>query len=631
MFFGSGPEGRSALVAAALAWLLTTALALGLHLSGALDGPEAALLDAWLGLSRAVPRDPRIVLVEVDQEAGARLGKPTVFWTGDYARAVRALLNAGASAVGIDLIMNARREGLPEDSPIRLALEEGETALGLEVLEGRLVLGEFYGSGARTGVDANRRSVETLHFAAEPLRNTAYLNVDTDPDGTVRRVPLLWTAEKPSRTRSMAGRLAELALGAEMVREDGKVTLGGRPVVTEEGGSSLRFRDPGPGYPRLPLSRILDLLDQGKPLPDLSGCLCLLGPGSEEAADLHRTPRDWRGGPLSLTPGLEIHAAALNTLLTSRPLRKAPPGLVLGLVAGVTLVGLLLALKPRPGTGLVLALLGLPAGFAGGLVAVQERDLWVPGQALALAGLVSFGAGYGIRYWTVERARHQIRRLFGRYVSDPVMRELTRNPASLALGGTRRRVTVLFSDINDFTPVCERHAPEEVIRMLNRYFEAMLAIIFRHGGTVKQFVGDEIMVIFGAPEVQEDHAARAVRTAVEMVEALAELARNSQGQPGFYEVKIGIHTGDVVVGNVGAESRTEYAAVGDDVNLAARIEGLAGKLEVPILVSAASRAESEARVPEVEWTSQGVRPFKGKTAQIEVFEVRRRGEGSGMP
>jgi adenylate cyclase len=102
-------------------------------------------------------------------------------------------------------------------------------------------------------------------------------------------------------------------------------------------------------------------------------------------------------------------------------------------------------------------------------------------MALALAGGAAFGTGWGIRYWTLDRARLQIRNLFGRYVSEPVMRELTRNPASLALGGTRRRVTVLFSDINDFTPICERHTPEEVLAMLNAYFEEMVEIVFRPG------------------------------------------------------------------------------------------------------------------------------------------------------
>jgi len=616
------------LLAAATAWLLATALAATLHFGGFLRGPEARLLDTWLGLRHPVPCDPRLVLVEVDGEVGSLLGTPTVFWTGDYARAIGAMLDAGAAAVGVDLILHARREGLAEDDAIRQALEEGELALGLEVLRGRVVLGEYYDPGSSENSRSAHRSVDTLHFAAEPLGNTGYLNVDTDSDGTVRRVPLMWSAQSPPRTRTLVGRLAELALGGEMVRQGGRVFLVGREVRTEDAGNALRFQDPGPVFARLPLSRILALLKAGRALPDLTGKVCLMGPGSHEASDLHRTPRDWRGGPFSLTPGLEIHAAALNTLLTGQYLRGVAPAPALALLAAAALAALVLALGLRPQVGGALALLCVPLVFVGGLLVVQQVDLWLPGVALAVAGGAAFVMGFAIRYGSIERSRRQIRSLFGRYVSEPVMRELTRNPRSLALGGTRRRLTVLFSDINNFTPVCEQHTPEEVIRMLNQYFAEMLEIVFRYQGTVKQFVGDEIMVIFGAPEEQPDHAARAVRTAVEMVERLQELARNSQGRPGFYEVKIGIHTGEVVVGNVGAESRTEYAAVGDDVNLAARIEGLAGKLGAPILVSEATRVECQGELVDLEWTSRGVQPFKGKTSRMEVFEVRRRVEGS---
>ncbi len=625
-----GPLPPAALAGAFLAWLAAVCLGAGLHLSGALTGAEATLLDVWMGLRRPVPVDDRILLVEVDAGVGARLGKPTVLWTGDYARAVRALLERGATAVGLDLILHARREGLPQDSPILAALEEGELALGLEVLGGRVVLGEFFGPPVSGGPDASaeRRSVPTLHYAAEPLGNTAFLNVATDPDGTVRCVPLFWSSGSAPRTRTLAGRLAELTVGGEMSLRQGRVTLAGTQVVTEGQGTLLRFQDPGPRFARLPLSQILDRLDRAEDLPDLRGRVCLLGPGFDDASDLHRTPRDWRGGPLSLTPGLQIHAAALNTLLTGRFLRQSGPGLTVLLLAVVSGLGLAVALGLRPMAALLVTVLSLPLGFTVGLTALQELDLWVPGMVLALAGAAAFGAGWGLRYWTLDRARRQIRSLFGRYVSEPVMRELTRNPASLALGGTRRRVTVLFSDINDFTPICERHTPEEVLAMLNVYFEEMVEIVFRHQGTVKQFVGDEIMVIFGAPDVQSDHAARAVRTAIEMTRRLEEMARNSQGHPGFYQVKIGIHTGDVVVGNVGARTRTEYAAVGDDVNLAARIEGLAGRLEVPILVSEVTRAECQADLPSLKWVSRGVHPFKGKTARIEVFEVRPRGEGS---
>jgi len=227
------------------------------------------------------------------------------------------------------------------------------------------------------------------------------------------------------------------------------------------------------------------------------------------------------------------------------------------------------------------------------------------------------------RYLSVDRWRAELHRLFKRYLSPPVADELVNNPRSRELGASRRRrVTVLFSDINNFTPACETRTPEEVIAMLNRYFEQMLAIVDRHEGTLKQFTGDEMMVLFGAPQDQPDHAARAVQAALDMLECLGDLARTQPAGTGFYDVKIGIHTGDVVVGNVGSQARTEWTCLGDDVNLASRIEGETKKVGARLLVSRVTRDEAAPLLPDVEWDSRGERTFKGKTRTMEVFEPR---------
>jgi len=214
-------------------------------------------------------------------------------------------------------------------------------------------------------------------------------------------------------------------------------------------------------------------------------------------------------------------------------------------------------------------------------------------------------------------------------VSPQVMNHVLANYQSLT-NGERKEITVLFSDINDFTPVCEQHTPEEVIKMLSEYFSNMVDVIMKYDGYLKQYVGDEIMVIFGAPDDSSDHATRAVLTALEMRDALAKAKETSQGKPGFYEVKIGINTGSVVLGKVGPESRWEYAAVGDHVNLGARVMSVAKNLGMDIGVSAASKARFEKEREEgqpcsekVEWISQGVQSFKGKISQMEVFGIKR--------
>lgn len=219
-----------------------------------------------------------------------------------------------------------------------------------------------------------------------------------------------------------------------------------------------------------------------------------------------------------------------------------------------------------------------------------------------------------------EADREAAQRLLRRYVSDQVAEAVLADPSHAALGGRSAEVTILFADLDRFTTWSEVSAPEDIVDVLNEYFTAMEQIIFRHGGTLKQFVGDEIMVMFGAPFPQPDPEARAIRAAVEMKARLAELrqAWHGRGLRVDLDVKIGIHRGRVVVGNVGSPRRTEYAAVGDAVNVAARVMQLAPVLGHPILVTEEvyARAGSAARVREFP-----AQPVKGRSAAVRVYGV----------
>jgi class 3 adenylate cyclase len=219
-----------------------------------------------------------------------------------------------------------------------------------------------------------------------------------------------------------------------------------------------------------------------------------------------------------------------------------------------------------------------------------------------------------------EAARETAQTLLRRYVSDQVAAAVLADPAQPALGGRSAEVTILFADLDRFTTWSEVSEPEAIVSVLNEYFTAMEQIIFRHGGTLKQFVGDEIMVMFGAPFPQHDPETRAIRVAVEMKARLAELLRewHARGLAVNLDVKIGIHRGRVVVGNVGSPRRTEYAAVGDAVNVAARVMQLGPALGHPILITedVYARATAAARVRE--YPPQAV---KGRSAPVRVYGV----------
>lgn len=215
------------------------------------------------------------------------------------------------------------------------------------------------------------------------------------------------------------------------------------------------------------------------------------------------------------------------------------------------------------------------------------------------------------------KERERLKNTLARYVSDDVAARILTERSDLELKGELREVTVLFLDIRGFTSISERLSPREVVAMLNDYFEAIIEVVFKHHGTINKFIGDAVMAIFGAPFAVDDAPMRAVRAAVEIEQAVAAVNhRRREAGLATVAIGIGINTGSAIAGNVGSERRMEYTVIGDDVNLAQRLEGLAREGE--ILVSQATydkvrdRVQSRAREPV---------QVKGKTIPVWVYEI----------
>jgi adenylate cyclase len=181
--------------------------------------------------------------------------------------------------------------------------------------------------------------------------------------------------------------------------------------------------------------------------------------------------------------------------------------------------------------------------------------------------------------------RSRVKAAFARYVSHQVVDSILKSKEEVRLSGDRRRITVLFCDIRGFSTFSEKMAPEDVVRLLNEYFERMVEIVFRNNGTLDKFIGDGLMVIFGAPEddpLQEEHA---IRTAIEMQQGLHEMTKTWEAQGIVIRIGVGINSGPAVVGNIGSSRRMDYTAIGDTVNLASRLESATKELGVGILIS----------------------------------------------
>jgi adenylate cyclase len=216
-----------------------------------------------------------------------------------------------------------------------------------------------------------------------------------------------------------------------------------------------------------------------------------------------------------------------------------------------------------------------------------QKGLWLNLTYPALNIILIITSGTAYCRTVEERHSKQIRDMFSDYVTARVVDELVKNPAMAKLGGERRELTILFSDIRDFTTFSEKHSPEETVALLNEYLTAMTEVVFRWEGTLDKFIGDAILAFWGAPLRQDNHAELAVRCAMNMVVRLEELQGKwrEEGKP-ILQCGIGINTGEVLVGNIGASGKKkDYTVIGDHVNLGSRVESLTKKYNSTILIT----------------------------------------------
>jgi adenylate cyclase len=329
------------------------------------------------------------------------------------------------------------------------------------------------------------------------------------------------------------------------------------------------------------------------------------------------------GTPLSTSdsgsmPGIQLHASIADSILANRFIRPATDRSRLGTIFIAALsIGLLAAFLPF--TTAATASLAILGGWTWFTVSAFKSGLWLNMiQPFAVGGLaLFFGTAY--QYFVEGTEKRKVAKLFGRYVSRDVYSQLMANPEQAELGGKRREMTVLFSDIRGFTTVTERGNPEELVSQLNEYFSRMVEIVFRNKGTVDKFVGDMVMALFSAPLDDERHADHAVVAAMEMVKELGELNRAwlAKGMTQL-DLGIGVNSGDMIAGNIGSASIMSYTVIGDNVNLGARLESLNKDYKTRIIISEATRTRLTG-----DYTTRplGQVVVKGKSKAVQIFEV----------
>lgn len=451
-----------------------------------------------------------------------------------------------------------------------------------------------------TGFSGSTSNLPALEDAA---LGVGAINWVPDRDQVVRRLPLVYrqgetlvptlvtealrVAQGASTYVLKASNASgETAFGAETGLNHIKV--GGLEIPTGPDGSLLlQFRPTNPDA-FIPAWTVLS----GEFDPnEVAGRIILVGSSAAGLSDVRATPLD------SALPGVEIHAQALEHLLSERKLTRPDHVQALEILL-VLVVGIILAfILPRMSAGLSAAIGGVVVVgiFVGAWFAYTDAHLLFDPTYPALATLVLVGSASTYLYRRVEQQRGEVRRAFGHYVSPAVVDELITNPDRLELGGEVRELTLLFTDVRNFTSISETMTAHELTHFINGLLSPLSEIILKHRGTIDKYMGDAIMAFWNAPIDDPDHPRHAVQAALEMTAKMKELNEvwkkeaEEAGRP--YKpvaIGIGVNSGNCCVGNLGSSVRFDYSAIGDDVNLASRVEGLSKVYGLTIVIGEAT-------------------------------------------
>ncbi|MDI3503534.1 MAG: adenylate cyclase [Candidatus Cloacimonadota bacterium] len=321
-----------------------------------------------------------------------------------------------------------------------------------------------------------------------------------------------------------------------------------------------------PGYQGLEFDEFYDLAESGI----LQDKIVLVGATLDELHDKFPTPLggDW-------TSGVEIHANFIEMVLGQDYLKEINAWLYLALEAALLLIVWFVFRRLRPQLSALLLLVLIALQYFLAYRLFIDNSILIPIVQTALLLILIYIASLIIHYLDTMKEKRFIRQAFQQYMAPELVGELLKNPQKLSYGGSLQEITVLFSDIRSFTTYSENHSPEETVNILKEYLTAMVKVIIDNQGILDKFVGDEIMALFGTPVPLPNHALNACKVALRMRETMNELqeAWAAEGKEGF-EIGIGINTGSAVVGNLGSEQIFDYTAIGDTINLGARLESI---------------------------------------------------------
>jgi adenylate cyclase len=591
------------------------------------------LKDSRFLLRGAVKPSPKVVVVAIDNKSIAELGRWP--WSRDkLALLVRNLADYGVKVTALDIVFSEA-----ENSKADAAFAAGLSSAG-NVVMGYFFREEEQKTDAAVIEQLATAKVKLLKVdsdvASVPLNEYKYLTANIpqlgvnardfgffnqfpDSDGVFRKSPLLLLYDGDIYP-SLALKALRYSYGSDVMLNlavFGVKTLAvGRNLlpVNEHGELTLNYYGPTGSFRTI---SAVDVIRKRLAPDSLKDCIAFVGATEIGIYDVRNTPFD------PALPGVEIHATVASNSLDNRFIVRDGRTAVIEMAAILLLpviLALLLSFCPGTFAGL-LVFLGTGCAFIAADYLLFSRYLlditiFYPLMALSLSQLAS----EAYRNLIVERKGRSLKKAFSSYVSPDLVKQIEKDPDKLVLGGEQREITILFSDIRGFTTISEGLTPQELVRLLNEYLNPMTRIVLEEKGTLDKFIGDAVMAIFNAPLDLENHPEAACRAALRMLDSLAELNKGFAARGmNTIDIGVGINTGLAVVGNMGADIRFDYTAIGDSVNLASRLEGLNKYYGSHILVSEETR--NAVKSEQMFFREVDRVRVKGKQLPVVMFEL----------
>jgi adenylate cyclase len=636
--------GRRDIVAAILIALLAGAVFTSPPLR-ALQGLSLDVLTAIRGTIIGDNRDPAtspVVVVAIDGETYETppfKGSPTQTWTREIGRVLGSITEGGAKVIGFDVIFknSIEQSEIPfGDAPLGARMKgfDRDYLIALRQISdnGKLVLGEILSN------DHPEPPYRAQQLAVR--NNVRALNVHTDADDVIRRMPLTFSIDgKPMP--AMAVELAARALGAKPeIAPSGATELSGYAIPSVVPNTlTLNFRGMGRDVPTFSFADLRACIEKGDRdffRRAFEGKVVLLGTAlnfEDRKLTSMRLAGGYDGAPAarcalpapagaaqkarSDVAGVLVHATVVRNLIEHDAVTELgfPARTILTIVFSAIIACAVCMLAPG---GALIAWLGLTAVYTVVAVGAFVQALALPLTEPALASLAALAMMIGYRFVLADRDERFLRRSFAFYLAPEVINTMVASGKMPALGGEIRNVTMFFSDLSGFSSIAETMTPGELVTLMNEYLSAMTDIIESHGGYVDKYIGDSIVAMFGAPADDPAHARNAVRAALKCHEKLAELNANNPAFAGHgLSHRIGLNSGEAVVGNIGSRRRFNYTVMSDTVNVASRLEGANKYYGTAIMASETTMTQTGDTFA---WRELDAIRVLGRGEAIKVFE-----------